>query len=108
MALKNAVKNAEPVLLEPMMSVEVVTPEEFTGDVIGDINKRRGNITGVEPRAKVQVICAEVPLSEMFGYTTDLRSMTQGRATNTMQFLKYEKVPKQLGKDIVAQVMGYV
>jgi elongation factor G len=62
----------------------------------------------VEPRAKVQVICAEVPLSEMFGYTTDLRSMTQGRATHTMQFLNYEKVPKQLGKDIVAKVMGYV
>ena len=107
LAFKNAVEKAEPVLLEPIMSVEVVTPEEFTGDVIGDINRRRGNIVRVEPRPKIQVICAEVPLSEMFGYTTDLRSMTQGRATHTMQFQKYEKVPKQLGKDIVAKVMGY-
>jgi len=108
MAFNNAVKNARPVLLEPIMSVEAITPEEYTGEVIGDINKRRGSVLSMESRKRVQVVQARIPLAEMFGYTTELRSMTQGRATHTMQFLKYEKLPRQLEKDIVAKVMGYV
>lgn len=108
LAFKEAAQKAGPVLLEPIMSIEVVTPEEFVGDVLGDLNRRRGHIAKIEQRARNQVITGEAPLAEMFGYTTDLRSMTQGRATHTMQFLKYEKVPQQLGQEIVAKVMGYV
>jgi elongation factor G len=97
MAFKEAMGKASPVILEPMMSLEVVTPEEFMGDVISDINRRRGRIAGQEPRAGVQVISGTVPLAEMFGYATDLRSRTQGRATFTMQFSHYEAVPKGVG-----------
>jgi len=108
MAASKALKEAQPVLMEPVMSVEVVAPEDYIGDVMGDIQRRRGHIQKMESRGKMQVVAASVPLAEMFGYTTDLRSMTQGRATHTMQFMRYEKVPQQVGKDIVSKVLGYV
>ena len=106
MAIKDALKRSKPVLLEPMMAVEVVTPEEFMGDVMGDLSSRRGHIEGMEPRGNAQVIRSKVPLSEMFGYATDLRSRTQGRALYTMQFSAYEKVPKSVAEEIVAKVGG--
>jgi elongation factor G len=106
MALKEAVTRAKPVLMEPVMEVEIVVPEEYMGDVIGDLNSRRGKIEGMEPRANVQLIRAHVPLSEMFGYATDLRSLSQGRATYTMQFERYEEVPSSIAKEIVDQVNG--
>ncbi len=106
MAVKEAVKKANPVLLEPVMSVEVVTPEEYMGDVIGDLNSRRGRIHTMERRGNAQVIRAFVPLSEMFGYATELRSMTQGRANYTMQFSSYEEVPKNIAEEIVAKFVG--
>jgi elongation factor G len=102
MAFKNAMQKAQPVLLEPVFAVEVVTPEEYMGDVIGDLNSRRGRIEGMEPRGNAQVITARVPLSEMFGYATAMRSMTQGRATYSMQFSRYDEVPKALAEEIVA------
>jgi elongation factor G len=100
MAFREAARRAKPVLLEPIMAVEVVTPEEFMGDVIGDLNRRRGRIEGMEPRGNAQVIRAHVPLAEMFGYATDLRSATQGRATYTMQFDRYSEVPSALSEEI--------
>jgi len=103
MAFKEAMGKASPVILEPIMSLEVVTPEDFMGDVISDINRRRGRIGGQEPRGKTQVITAVVPLAEMFGYATDLRSRTQGRATFTMQFSHYEPVPKGIGPEALRQ-----
>jgi elongation factor G len=106
LALRAAAQKARPVLLEPMMAVEVVTPQEFMGDVIGDLTSRRGHIEGVEPRGNGQVIGAVVPLSTMFGYATDLRSMTQGRATFTMQFKRYSEVPSSIADEIVAKVRG--
>lgn len=106
MAFKNASKKASPVLLEPIMSIEVVTPDEYMGDVIGDLNSRRGKIQSMTQRAKVQVISALVPLSSMFGYATDLRSKTQGRATYTMQFARYEELPKSISEEIVSKVKG--
>ena len=106
MALREAVRRAKPVLLEPVMAVEVVTPEEFMGDVIGDLNRRRGRIEGMEPRGNAQVVWAYVPLSEMFGYATDLRSQTQGRATYTMQFERYEEVPSSLADEITEHRAG--
>ncbi len=106
MAFKEASNNAKPVLLEPIMECEVVTPDEFMGDVIGDLNSRRGRVHGMAPRSGVQVIEAQVPLAEMFGYATDLRSRTQGRATYTMQFSHYAPVPKQVGEEIMAKVKG--
>ncbi len=106
MAVKNASVKAKPVLLEPIMSIEVVTPEEYMGDVIGDLNSRRGRIQTMTQRANVRVIAALVPLSSMFGYATDLRSKTQGRATYTMQFFSYEEVPKNISEDIVLKVRG--
>jgi len=106
MAFKDAAKKAKPVLLEPIMGVEVVTPEEYMGDVMGDLNSRRGKIQSMEKRGNAQVIRAEVPLSEMFGYATDLRSKTQGRATYTMQFAHYEDVPKGIADAIIAKVKG--
>ena len=99
MAFKEAMGKASPVILEPIMTLEVVTPEESMGDVISDINRRRGRISGQEPRGNTQVISALVPLAEMFGYATDLRSRTQGRATFTMQFSHYEPVPKGVGPE---------
>jgi elongation factor G len=100
LALKEAVRRAKPVLLEPVFSVEVVTPEEFMGDVIGDLSRRRGQINGMEQRGNAQVISAHVPLAEMFGYATDMRSATQGRATYTMQFDRYEEVPPNIAEGI--------
>jgi elongation factor G len=106
MAFKDAVKNARPVMLEPIMSLEVVTPEEYMGDVIGDLTARRGKVQNIERRGNVQVIKAQAPLAEMFGYATDLRSKTQGRATYTMQFSHYEEVPKGVSDSIIAVVRG--
>ncbi|MFN2363080.1 MAG: elongation factor G [Halarsenatibacteraceae bacterium] len=98
---REASQKASPIILEPVMEVEVVTPEEYMGDVMGDLNGRRGQIEGMEPRNTAQVIKATVPLAEMFGYATDLRSKTQGRATYTMQFSHYEKTPKNIAKEII-------
>ncbi|MHB9052700.1 MAG: elongation factor G [Thermoleophilia bacterium] len=106
MALKAGVAKAKPVLLEPVMEVEVVVPEEYMGDVIGDLNSRRGKIEGMEPRGKAQVIRARIPLAEMFGYATDLRSLSQGRAVYTMQYDRYEEVPSSIATGIVEQVNG--
>ncbi len=106
MALKNAFSKAKAVLLEPIMSIEVVTPEEYMGDVIGDLNSRRGRIETMNQRANVRVIASQVPLSSMFGYATDLRSKTQGRATYTMQFSHYEEIPKSISEEIVLKVRG--
>ncbi len=106
MAFKNAANKARPVILEPIMAIEVVTPEEYMGDVIGDLNSRRGKIQTMNQRANVRVIAAQVPLSSMFGYATDLRSKTQGRATYTMQFDHYDEVPKNIAEDIVTKVKG--
>ncbi|MBI4683455.1 MAG: elongation factor G [Nitrospirae bacterium] len=106
MAFKNAVKKAKPVLLEPIMIIEAVTPEEYMGEVIGDLNSRRGRIQTMTQRSNVRVIAAQVPLSSMFGYATDLRSKTQGRATYTMQISHYEEVPKNISEDIVLKVKG--
>jgi len=106
MALKEGTMKASPVLLEPIMAVEAVTPDDFMGDVIGDLNSRRGRIMGMSSRAGAQVVEAQVPLAQMFGYATDLRSMTQGRATYTMQFIHYEQVPKNVAEEIIAKVKG--
>jgi elongation factor G len=106
MVFKDAARKARPVLLEPIMSVEVVTPEDYMGDVIGDLNSRRGRVGGMEQRGNSQVIRAQVPLSEMFGYATDLRSRTQGRATYTMQFHSYQQTPSSVQEEIVARVRG--
>jgi elongation factor G len=106
LAIKKATRLAHPVLLEPIMAVEVVTPEDYMGDVIGDLSSRRGRIEGMEQRGSSQVIRAQVPLSDMFGYSTDLRSRTQGRATYTMQFHSYQEVPESISREIVARVRG--
>jgi elongation factor G len=106
LAFREAAKKARPVLLEPVEDVEVVVPEEYMGDVIGDLNSRRGHIQGMEPRAGAQAIRAQVPLATMFGYATDLRSMTQGRATYTMQFSHYSEVPGSIAEEIVAHQRG--
>ena len=106
MAVKEAASKASPVLLEPIMSCEIETPDEYTGEVIGDLNSRRGRILGMEPRGALQVIRAEVPFAEMFGYATDLRSKTQGRATYTMQFANYQEVPRNIADAIIAKVKG--
>ena len=107
LAFRDAVKKAKPVLLEPVMKVEVVTPEEYMGAVNGDLNRRRGQIEKMEPRpGNVQVVTAFVPLSEMFGYTTDLRSSTQGRATSSMHFERYDKAPNNVAEEIIAKVSG--
>ncbi len=106
MAFREAAKKAHPVLLEPLEDVEVVVPEEYMGDVMGDLNSRRGHILGMEPRAGAQVIKATVPLAQMFGYATDVRSMSQGRATYTMQFSHYAEVPSTIAQEIIAQQGG--
>src|SRR4029077_2104371 len=106
MALKKAARQASPCLLEPIMAVEVVMPDEYMGDVIGDLSARRGKVEGMEQRGTSQVVRAQVPLAEMFGYATDLRSRTQGRATYTMQFHSYQEVPESVSKEIVARVTG--
>jgi elongation factor G len=104
LAFKEAARRAKPVLLEPVFQVEVVTPEDFMGDVIGDLNRRRGHVSGMEQRGNAQVITAHVPLAEMFGYATDLRSTTQGRATYTMQFERYEEVPANIADKVVGEL----
>jgi elongation factor G len=106
MGFKEACRKARPALLEPVMDVEVVTPGEYQGSVVGDLNSRRGKIVSMEARAGAQVIRALVPLGQMFGYATDVRSMTQGRATYTMQFARYEEVPRPIAEEIVAKVAG--
>jgi len=106
MAFKKAAEMARPVLLEPIMAVEVVTPDEYMGDVMGDLSSRRGRIEGMEARGNTQVVRSQVPLSEMFGYSTDLRSRTQGRATYTMQFHSYQQVPEVIAQEIVKRVRG--
>jgi len=104
MAFKEAAKKAQPVILEPMMNVEVVSPDAFMGDVLGDLSARRGKIGGMTQRGEAQVIASTVPLSEMFGYSTRLRSMTQGRAVYSMEFAHYEEVPKSKSEEIIAKV----
>ncbi len=103
LALKEAVRRGRPAILEPIMEVEVTTPDEFMGDVIGDLNSRRGHIQGMEMRAGAQVVKAFVPLASMFGYATDLRSATQGRATYSMQFDHYAPLPSTLAQEMVAK-----
>ena len=102
MAIKEGVRKAGPVLLEPVMDVEVVTPEEYMGDLIGDLSSRRGKVGGMTERAGARVIGASVPLGEMFGYSTTLRSLSQGRAVYTMQFAHYEEVPKTKAEEIMS------
>ncbi len=106
MVFKQVAKKAKPTLLEPVMAVEVVTPEDYMGDVIGDLNSRRGKVGQMEARGNNQVVTAQVPLSEMFGYSTDLRSKTQGRATYTMQFHSYQQTPKSVQEEIVTRLRG--
>jgi elongation factor G len=106
MAFKDAARKAGPVLLEPVMRVEVVVPEEYMGDIMGDINSRRGRITAMEARGGTQIVRSRVPLAEMFGYATDLRSRTQGRATFTMHFDRYEQAPQQVSEEVVARITG--
>ena len=106
MAFREAARKAGPILLEPIMGVEVVTPDEYMGDVMGDLSSRRGRIEGMEARGNTQVVRSQVPLSEMFGYSTDLRSRTQGRATYTMQFHSYQQVPEVIAQEIVKRVRG--
>jgi elongation factor G len=105
-AVKNALQDANPILMEPIMKVEVIVPEEYMGDVIGDLNSRRGKISGILPRQDAQVVEGFVPLSEMFGYATSLRSLTQGRAIYTMQFDHYDVVPQQIADEIVENILG--
>jgi len=106
MGFKEAARKASPILLEPIMAVEVVTPEDYMGDVIGDLNSRRGKVGKMEQRGSNQIVSAEVPLSEMFGYSTDLRSKTQGRANYTMQFHSYQATPRNVQEEIIARVTG--
>jgi elongation factor G len=106
MAFKEAARKAKPVLLEPMMAVEVTTPDDFMGEVIGDLNSRRGQIQAMEERSGARVVKALVPLSEMFGYVGDLRSKTQGRASYSMQFDSYAQVPNNVAEEIIAKARG--
>jgi elongation factor G len=106
LAVKEAARRAQPVLLEPVMAVEVVTPQDFIGDVIGDLSRRRGHVEGQEPRGNAVAVKCSVPLAAMFGYATDLRSSTQGRANYTMQFDRYEEVPGSIAEEIVEHRTG--
>ncbi|MDD5469627.1 MAG: elongation factor G, partial [Candidatus Peribacteraceae bacterium] len=103
---QNAARKAEPVILEPIMKVEVVTPEQFMGDIMGDLNSRRGMILGQSERGMAKVIESRVPLANMFGYATDIRSMTQGRASYSMEFAHYDKVPRNVAEEIIKQRGG--
>jgi elongation factor G len=105
-AYREAAKKASPVILEPIMKVEVTTPEENMGDVVGDLNKRRGQVEGMDSRAGAQVIKAKVPLSEMFGYVTALRTITSGRATSSMEFSHYSETPRNISEEVIAKVKG--
>jgi elongation factor G len=106
MGFKEAARKCQPVILEPIMAVEVVTPDDYMGDVMGDLSSRRGHLSGTEQRGNATAIKAHVPLSEMFGYVGDLRSRTQGRATYTMQFDRYQQVPRNIQEEIVKRVRG--
>ena len=106
MAFKDGCKRAGPIIMEPIMACEVAVPENYMGDVIGDLNSRRGKIIQMEPQGSIQLIQAEVPLAEMFGYATQLRSLSQGRATYTMEFDHYEPVPTNIANEIIAKVSG--
>ena len=106
MAFQDAAKKAKPVLLEPVMRVEVVVPKEHMGDVMGNLSSRRGQIQSQEDRGGTQIVNARVPLSEMFGYSTDLRSRTQGRATYSMHFDRYEQAPQNVSEEVVARIQG--
>ena len=108
MAYRNAVPKAKPVLLEPIMKIEVVTPEEYMGDIVGDLNRRRGHMEGMDSRAGAQIIKAKVPLSEMFGYVTSLRTLSSGRASSTMEFSHYDRVSNNIQEEIIAKVKGKV
>ena len=108
MAMKAALGKCSPKLMEPMMDLEVVMPDEFLGSVMGDVTKRRGKVSGTDPKNKSQILNATVPLSEMFGYATDLRSITQGRAVFTMQFGHYDKVPASIQEQVVEKYSGKV
>jgi len=106
MALKDGARRASPILLEPLMSIEIITPEEFMGQVISDLSSRRGKTTRVEDRKGTSVIVGEVPLATMFGYATDLRSLTQGRATFTLQFSRYSPVPSSVSEEVLSELKG--
>lgn len=106
LGFKEAVRRAKPVLLEPVMKVEVVVPEEYMGEVLGDVSSRRGHVEGMEKRGSTQIIRATVPLAEMFGYATELRSRTQGRASYSMHFLRYDQTPASISEEVVARVQG--
>ena len=106
MAFKEGMRNASPVLLEPIMAVEVETPEEKMGDVMGDLNKRRGQVTGMESKGNARVVKAKVPLSEMFGYVTVLRTISSGRATSSMEFSHFEEVPANIAKEVIEKASG--
>ena len=108
MAIQEACKKAAPKLMEPIMRVEVIVPDEYLGDVMGDLNSRRGKIEGMEQRKEAQVVASFVPLSNMFGYVTDLRSITQGRAVFHMEFAKYQQVPPSVETEILEKVHGKV
>ena len=105
-AYREACSKASPIILEPIMKVEVVTPEEYMGSVVGDLNRRRGLIQGMNSRGNAQVVNALVPLSEMFGYVTQLRTLSSGRASSTMEFAKYEPTPRNVQEEVVAKVKG--
>jgi elongation factor G len=106
MAIKEAVMKANPVLLEPMMKVEVEVPENFLGDVMGDLNSRRGQIEGMDSEQGIAKVAAQVPLAEMFGYATDIRSKTQGRGVFSMEFSRYDEVPRNVAEAIIAKNKG--
>jgi elongation factor G len=106
MAFKEGAKIASPIILEPIMKAEIITPEEWMGDVIGDLNSRRGRIMGMNDRSGMKIIESNVPLAEMFGYANDLRSKTQGRATYTMEFSHYEQVPNAIAHGIISKAVG--
>ena len=108
MAIKEAMKKCQPKLLEPIMDLEVVMPEEYLGSVMGDVTSRRGVVKGYEPRDKTQVLNATVPLSQMFGYATDLRSLTQGRAVFTLKFADYQQAPNSIQEKIIEKFQGKV
>ena len=108
MAFKNAAKKAKPIIKEPIMSVEVVTPDDYMGSIIGDMNRRRGRVEGTVARGNAQVVKGKIPLAELFGYVTDLRTISSGRAVSTMQFSHFEKAPANIQEDVVAKARGLV
>ena len=106
MAYKASTAKAKPILLEPIMKMEIVTPEDYMGEIIGDLNKRRGQVEGMESKSGSRVIKAKVPLSETFGYVTVLRTLSQGRATSSMEFLQYSQLPANLAKEVIEEMKG--